>query len=44
VAGGERLQLPQLAALWREHAYPTFVEPFCGALAVTLRCSRIGRS
>jgi hypothetical protein len=29
------LQLPQFAPLWREHAYPTFVEPFCGALALT---------
>ena len=35
-AGGKRWLAPRLEALWREHARPRLVEPFCGGLAVAL--------
>ena len=35
-AGGKRWLVPQLASLWRPHASRRLVEPFCGALALTL--------
>jgi len=35
-AGGKRWQLPHLQPLWQAHARRRLVEPFCGALAVTL--------
>ena len=35
-AGGKRWLVPQLMPLWRPHSRQRLVEPFCGALAVTL--------
>jgi DNA adenine methylase len=35
-AGGKRWLLPHLMPLWRPHSNRRLVEPFCGALAVTL--------
>src|SRR3954465_14495201 len=35
-AGGKRWQLPHLRPLWAPHTGRRLVEPFCGALAVTL--------
>jgi DNA adenine methylase len=35
-AGGKRWQLPHLQPIWQAHAGRRLVEPFCGALAVTL--------
>jgi DNA adenine methylase len=35
-AGGKRWQLPRLRPLWAPHAHRRLVEPFCGALSVTL--------
>lgn len=35
-AGGKRWLLPHLAPLWRPFSQRRLVEPFCGALAVTL--------
>jgi DNA adenine methylase len=35
-AGGKRWQLPHLEPIWQAHAGRRMVEPFCGALAVTL--------
>jgi DNA adenine methylase len=35
-AGGKRWQLPHLRPIWEAHAGRRLVEPFCGALAVTL--------
>jgi DNA adenine methylase len=35
-AGGKRWQLPHLRPIWQAHAERRLVEPFCGALAVTL--------
>jgi len=38
-AGGKRWLVPLLSALWKDHAERHLVEPFCGALAVTLGLS-----
>ena len=38
-AGGKRWQLPHLRPLWSAHTRRRLVEPFCGALAVTLGLS-----
>jgi DNA adenine methylase len=35
-AGGKRWQVKHLLPLWRRHAWPRLVEPFCGGLAVAL--------
>jgi DNA adenine methylase len=35
-AGGKRWLVPRLASLWRPYSKRRLVEPFCGALAVTL--------
>lgn len=35
-AGGKRWLVPHLMPLWRPHAHRRLVEPFCGAVAVTL--------
>src|SRR5262245_47567025 len=35
-AGGKRWQLPHLGPIWQAHTRRRLVEPFCGALAVTL--------
>src|SRR5262245_9168277 len=35
-AGGKRWQLPHLRPIWEAHAPRRLVEPFCGALSVTL--------
>lgn len=35
-AGGKRWQLPHLRPIWEAHGGRRLVEPFCGALAVTL--------
>lgn len=35
-AGGKRWLVPQLASLWQPYSKRRLVEPFCGALAVTL--------
>ena len=35
-AGGKRWLVPQLMPLWRPFSQRRLVEPFCGALAVTL--------
>jgi DNA adenine methylase len=35
-AGGKRWLIPELLPIWKAHAQRRLVEPFCGALAVTL--------
>jgi DNA adenine methylase len=35
-AGGKRWQVPHLRAFWLTHSHRRLVEPFCGALAVTI--------
>jgi DNA adenine methylase len=35
-AGGKRWQVPHLRPIWEAHAGRRLVEPFCGAMAVTL--------
>lgn len=35
-AGGKRWLVPELTALWKDHAERRLVEPFCGGLAVAL--------
>jgi DNA adenine methylase len=35
-AGGKRWLVPKIAAIWHQHEYRRYVEPFCGGLAMSL--------
>jgi len=35
-AGGKRWLVPQVATIWERHSHKSYVEPFCGGLAMAL--------